>query len=163
MDADDIIRQGRELADKLQRGAGEQVAQHEQQIKSTLGKVVDFVNDKTSGKYAEQVGKVAGYVGHGVDTLAAHGRPTDTGAPAPGADAPTSGTPAGGTATGGTADAGPPPAPPTAAAPPPPPSAPPPSAPPPSAPPAGPPSPSAPRSGDTGTEGDEPTNRPPSP
>src|SRR5882757_4965368 len=132
MDADDLIKQGREIAGKLRDGAGEQVAQHEKQIKSTLGKVVSFVNDKTGGKYADQVGKAVGYVEHGVDLLAAGNRPGDapggTGATgAPGAGGPTG---AGGAPT----------PPPTSAAPPPPPSAPaPPSAtppPPPSAPPA---------------------------
>ncbi|MDT7566267.1 MAG: hypothetical protein QOG76_4891, partial [Pseudonocardiales bacterium] len=106
MDADDLIKQGREIAGKLRDGAGEQVAQHEKQIKSTLGKVVSFVNDKTGGKYADQVGKAVGYVEHGVDLLAAGNRPGDapggtgaTGAPgAPGA--------AGGPGAGGPPGAG---------------------------------------------------------
>jgi len=154
MDADDLIKQGREIAGKLRDGAGEQVAQHEKQIKSTLGKVVSFVNDKTGGKYADQVGKAVGYVEHGVDLLAAGNRPGDapggtgaTGAPgtpgaagAPGAGGPTgAGGAPGSPGASGASGAAPTP-PPTSAAPPPPPSAPtPPSAtppPPPAAPPA---------------------------
>lgn len=105
MDADEIRRQGRELADKLRHGAGEQVAQHEDKIKQTIGKVVDFVNAKTDGKYSEQVGKAASFVEHGVHRLACEGRPaespeaTSTAEGAAGADAATPGTAtAGGTA-----------------------------------------------------------------
>jgi hypothetical protein len=87
MDADDIIKQGRQLAGKLRDEAGEQVAQHEQQIKDVLGKAVEFVNDKTGGKYAEQVGKAAGFVEHGVDVLATGSRadegPAEPAAPPP--------------------------------------------------------------------------------
>jgi hypothetical protein len=70
MDADELIKQGRALAGKLRDGAGEQVAQYEQQIKGVVNKVVGFVNDKTGGKYSDQVGKAAEFVMHGVDTLA---------------------------------------------------------------------------------------------
>jgi len=92
MDADDLKKQGREMADKLRDGAGEQVAKNEKQIKSTLGKLISFVNAKTGGKYADQVSKAAGYVEQGVDALATGHRPTDApgttdtpGAAAPGA------------------------------------------------------------------------------
>lgn len=106
MDADEIRRQGKELADKLRHGAGEQVAQHEDKIKETIGKVVDFVNAKTDGKYSEQIGKAASFVEHGVHRLAEEGRPaespeaTSTAEDAPGADAaapgaPTTASPAG--------------------------------------------------------------------
>ena len=88
MDADDLIKQGRDLAGKLRDGAGEQVAQHEGQIKSVLGKVVAFVNDKTGGKYSDQVGKAAGFVEHQVDVLATSGRPGDTPGAAPDSAAP---------------------------------------------------------------------------
>jgi hypothetical protein len=129
MNADDIIKQGRELAGKLRDGAGEQVAQHEQQIKDALGKVVNFVNDKTGGKYADQVSKAVGYVEHGVDLLASDKRDDAPGEPAPGSAsaeeqtpptgaAPSSATPSGGPPPGA------PPAAPTPPAPPPPPPAP---------------------------------------
>ncbi|HTF50573.1 MAG TPA: antitoxin [Pseudonocardia sp.] len=126
MNADDIIKQGRELAGKLRDGAGEQVAQHEQQIKGALGKVVNFVNDKTHGKYSEQVSKAVGYVEHGVDLLASDKREGAPGEQAPGsASAEGQPPPAGATPSGG-----PPPGAPTAApAPPPPAPAPPPPAP----------------------------------
>jgi MT0933-like antitoxin protein len=78
VDADEIRRQGKELADKLRHGAGEQIAQHEEKIKETITKVVEFVNAKTDGKYAEQVGKAASFVEHGVDRLAAEGRPAES-------------------------------------------------------------------------------------
>lgn len=84
MDSEDIIKQGKALAGKLRDGAGDQAAQHEDQIKGVLGKVVGFVNDKTGGKYSEQVGKVAGYVEQGVDTLASGSRTNETPPPAPG-------------------------------------------------------------------------------
>lgn len=78
MDSEHIIKQGKALAGKLRDSAGEQAAQHEEQIKGVLGKVVGFVNDKTGGKYADQVGKVAGYVEQGVDQLASTNRTDDT-------------------------------------------------------------------------------------
>src|SRR5882757_6905816 len=101
MDADDLKKQGREMADKLRDGAGEQVAKNEKKIKSTLGKLISFVNDKTGGKYADQVSKAAGYVEQGVDTLAAGHRPADSpdasgtaGSSASGTDAPSAPPPA---------------------------------------------------------------------
>jgi S-methylmethionine-dependent homocysteine/selenocysteine methylase len=71
MDTDKLIKQGREIAEKLRDTAGEQVAQHEKQIKGALGKVVGFVNDKTDGKYAGHVSKAVGFVEQGVDLIAA--------------------------------------------------------------------------------------------
>lgn len=109
MDADEIRRQGKELADKLRHGAGEQVAHHEDKIKETIGKVVDFVNAKTNGKYSDQIGKAASFVEHGVDRLAAEGRPaespeaTSTAEGTPGAEATTPGTAATEGTTPGTA------------------------------------------------------------
>jgi hypothetical protein len=123
MNADDIIKQGRELAGKLRDGAGEQVAQHEQQIKDALGKVVNFVNDKTGGKYSDQVSKAVGYVEHGVDLLASDKRDDAPGEQAPGSAsaegqtppagaapssaAPSSATPSGGPPPSGPAPSGP--------------------------------------------------------
>ncbi len=90
MDRDEILRQGKDIADKLRVEAeklrvevGQQATQHEQTIKGALGKAVGFVNDKTGGKYAEQVDKVAGLVEQGVDKIAEGGRgPGDTPPPA---------------------------------------------------------------------------------
>jgi hypothetical protein len=135
MNADDIIKQGRELAGKLRDGAGEQVAQHEQQIKDALGKVVNFVNDKTGGKYADQVSKAVGYVEHGVDLLASDKRESATDEQAQGAgpasastegQPPPAASPSGAAPSGATPSGGSPPgAPPAAPSPPaPPPSAP---------------------------------------
>ena len=47
MDADDIVKQGKELAEKLRHGAGEQVAQNEKKIKDTIGRFAGFLNSKT--------------------------------------------------------------------------------------------------------------------
>jgi len=149
MNADDIIKQGRELAGKLRDGAGEQVAQHEQQIKGALGKVVNFVNDKTGGKYSEQVSKAVGYVEHGVDLLASDKREGAPGEQAPGSPSaegqtpPSSATPSSATPSGAPPAAPPPAAPPAAPTPPAPreaPPAPPPAPAPPDTPAAGPPS-----------------------
>jgi antitoxin protein of toxin-antitoxin system len=118
MNADDIIKQGRELAGKLRDGAGEQVAQHEQQIKDALGKVVNFVNDKTGGKYSDQVSKAVGYVEHGVDLLASDKRDDAPGEQAPGSAsaegqtppagaAPSSAAPSSATPSGGPPPSGP--------------------------------------------------------
>jgi S-methylmethionine-dependent homocysteine/selenocysteine methylase len=81
VDRDEILRQGMQIAGKLRDEAGEQAAQHEQQIKDVLGKVVEFVNDKTEGRYAEHVDKAAGYLEQGLETLA-------EGARRPGPDGP---------------------------------------------------------------------------
>jgi hypothetical protein len=141
MNADDIIKQGRELAGKLRDGAGEQVAQHEQQIKDALGKVVNFVNDKTGGKYSDQVSKAVGYVEHGVDLLASDKRDDAPGEQAPGsASAEGQSPPAGAAPSSATPSGGPPPGAPPAAPTPPAPPPPPPAAAPPDTPAAGQPS-----------------------
>jgi hypothetical protein len=125
MDADDIIKQGREMAGKVRDGAGEQVAQHEDKIKDTLAKLVDFVNDKTGGKYADQVNKAVGYVEQGVNKLAEGHRPGPSTTDDPGAGAaPTSATPPSAPSTppvappAGAQPTGPPPATPPPATPP---------------------------------------------
>ena len=82
MDRDEILRQGKDIADKLRVEVGQQAAQHEQTIKDALGKAVGFVNDKTGGKYAEQVEKVVSLVEQGVDKIAEGGRGTDGTPPA---------------------------------------------------------------------------------
>ncbi len=74
VDRDEILRQGMDIAGKLRDEAGAKVAQHEQQIKDVLGKVANFVNDKTGGQYAGQVGKAADFIEQGVDKLAESGR-----------------------------------------------------------------------------------------
>ena len=77
MERDEILRQGMQIAGKLRDEAGEQAAQHEEQIKDVLGKVVGFVNDKTEGRYAEHVDKAAGFLEQGIDMLVegARGKP----------------------------------------------------------------------------------------
>jgi hypothetical protein len=71
MDAEKLLKQGMEMAEKLRGTAGEQVERHEGQIKDTLGKITEFVNEKTGGKYTDQVSKAASFLERGVDMMAA--------------------------------------------------------------------------------------------
>lgn len=91
MDADKLLKQGMEMAEKLRDTAGEQVERHEDQIRDTLGKVTGFVNEKTGGKYADQVSKAVSFLERGVDMLAAQSPRSsgpEAGSPASDASAP---------------------------------------------------------------------------
>jgi hypothetical protein len=74
VDRDEILRQGKGIADMILKEAGSQAAQHEEQFKGYLDVAAGFVNEKTGGRYAEQVGKVAGAVEQGLAMLADTGR-----------------------------------------------------------------------------------------
>ncbi|MBV9313895.1 MAG: antitoxin [Pseudonocardia sp.] len=83
MNRDELLRQGKDIAEKLRAEASSQAAAHEQQIKDALDKVVGFVNNKTGGKYADQVSKYVAFVEQGLSKLAEGARPTQTKTPPP--------------------------------------------------------------------------------
>ncbi len=86
MDRDEILRQGKQTAADLRDTLSAKVSENEDTIKGTLGKAARWVDEKTGGKYSDQIGKVEGKVGEGIGWVAHQGGPTTTGAPgAPGA------------------------------------------------------------------------------
>lgn len=99
MDRDEIARQGKQIASDLRDTVSSKVSENEETIKGTLGKAARWVDEKTGGKYSEQIGKAEAKVGDGVGWVAAQGSSTpESGSPgAPGAaagdPAPGSGTP----------------------------------------------------------------------
>jgi hypothetical protein len=89
MDRDEILRQGKQTAADLRDTVSQKVSQNEDTIKGTLGKAARWVDRKTGGKYADQIGKVESKVEEGIGWVASQGPSTPTsGAPgAPGAAA----------------------------------------------------------------------------
>jgi hypothetical protein len=81
MDADKLLKQGMEMAEKLRDTAGEQAERHEDQIKDALGKVTGFVNEKTGGKYTDQVSKAMNFLERGVEMLVAQSPRSETSEP----------------------------------------------------------------------------------
>lgn len=89
MDRDDITRQGKQIANDLKDTVTAKVSENEDTIKGTLGKAARWVDEKTGGKYSDQIGKAEAKVGDGVGWVASKGSATpESGAPgAPGASA----------------------------------------------------------------------------
>jgi hypothetical protein len=89
MDRDDITRQGKQIANDLKDTVSAKVSENEDTIKGTLGKAARWVDEKTGGKYSDQIGKAEAKVGDGVGWVASKGSSTpESGAPgAPGASA----------------------------------------------------------------------------
>lgn len=89
MDRDDITRQGKQIANDLKDTVTAKVSENEDTIKGTLGKAARWVDEKTGGKYSDQIGKAEAKVGDGVGWVASKGSSTpESGAPgAPGASA----------------------------------------------------------------------------
>jgi hypothetical protein len=119
MSRDDYVQQGKQFANDLRDTASKKVADNEGSILGAVGKAARWVDQKTGGKYADQIGKAEAKVGEGVGRVAKQG----SGEPqAPGAAAgegtepvtPSSGTrpagtqPPGSTTPTGTPDATPP-------------------------------------------------------
>ena len=106
MDRDEIIRQGKQTASDLRDTVSQKVSQNEDTLKGTIGKAARWVDEKTGGKYSDQIGKVESKVGEGIGWVASQGTSTrPSGAPgAPGASA---GDPAPGTGAPGTTPPGP--------------------------------------------------------
>lgn len=71
VERDEFVQQGKVLADMVLREVGTQAAQHSDQIRDALGSLAGFVNEQTGGRYADQVGRAADFVEHGVDLLVA--------------------------------------------------------------------------------------------
>ncbi|MDL5154775.1 antitoxin [Actinomycetospora termitidis] len=102
MDRDELARQGKQVASDLRDTVSQKVSENQDTIKSTLDKAARWVDEKTGGKYSEQIGKAQGKVDDGLGWVASQGSPASgephapgaaAGDPAPGptapADAPT--------------------------------------------------------------------------
>ncbi|HEY2223567.1 antitoxin [Actinomycetospora sp.] len=89
MDRDEITRQGKQIANDLKDTVSSKVSENEGTIKGTLGKAARWVDEKTGGKYSDQIGKAEAKVGDGVGWVASQGSSTpESGTPgAPGASA----------------------------------------------------------------------------
>ncbi|MFC5136648.1 Rv0909 family putative TA system antitoxin [Actinomycetospora rhizophila] len=84
MSRDDYVQQGKQFANDLRDTASKKVADNEQSILGAIGKAARWVDQKTGGKYSEQIGKAEAKAGEGVGWAAKQG----TGEPqAPGAAA----------------------------------------------------------------------------
>ncbi|MEJ2864373.1 antitoxin [Actinomycetospora flava] len=84
MSRDDYVQQGKQFANDLRDTASKKVADNEQSILGAIGKAARWVDEKTGGKYSEQIGKAEAKAGESVGWAAKQG----TGDPqAPGAAA----------------------------------------------------------------------------
>ncbi|MEJ2886743.1 antitoxin [Actinomycetospora aeridis] len=103
MSRDDYVQQGKQFANDLRDTASKKVAENEDSILGAIGKAARWVDEKTGGKYSEQIGKAEAKAGEGVGWAAKQG----TGEPqAPGAAAG-DGTPDATTGPTGTGPTGP--------------------------------------------------------
>jgi hypothetical protein len=117
MSRDDYAQQGKQFVNDLRDTVSKKVSDNEETILGTLGKAARWVDEKTGGKYSEQIGKAEAKVGEGVGWVgkqgtgeprapgAAAGDGTEPGTPGPGSGTPGTGTP--GTGTPGTGTPGP--------------------------------------------------------
>jgi hypothetical protein len=106
MDRDEIIRQGKQTASDLRDTVSQKVSENEDTIKGTLGKAARWVDEKTGGKYSEQIGKVESKVGEGIGWVASQS-PSTPASGTPGAPGASAGDPAPGTTAPGTTPPGP--------------------------------------------------------
>lgn len=109
MSRDDYLQQGKQFASDLRDTASKKVAENEQSILGAIGKAARWVDEKTGGKYSEQIGKAEAKAGESVGWAAKQG----TGEPqAPGTAAgdgtPDTGTPNTGTTAPGATGTTPP-------------------------------------------------------
>jgi hypothetical protein len=98
MDRDEIIRQGKQTASDLRDTVSQKVSDNEDTIKGTLGKAARWVDEKTGGKYSEQIGKVESRVGDGIGWVASQS-PSTPASGTPGAPGAAAGDPAPGAGT----------------------------------------------------------------
>ncbi|GLZ46446.1 hypothetical protein Acsp06_26310 [Actinomycetospora sp. NBRC 106375] len=90
MSRDDYAQQGKQFVNDLRDTVSKKVSDNEDSILGSIGKAARWVDEKTGGKYSEQIGKAEAKVGEGVGWVGKQG----TGEPqAPGAAAgdPTAG------------------------------------------------------------------------
>ncbi|GAA4827357.1 hypothetical protein GCM10023201_12820 [Actinomycetospora corticicola] len=97
MDRDELARQGKQMASDLRDTVGQKVSENQDTISAVLGKAARWVDEKTGGKYSDQIGRAQAKVDEGVGWVASQGAATSGEPHAPGA---TAGDPApGGAAT----------------------------------------------------------------
>ena len=106
MDRDEIIRQGKQTASDLRDTVSAKVSENEDTLKGTVGKAARWVDEKTGGKYSDQIGKVESKVGDGIGWVASQSPSTPTSG-APGAPGASAGDPAPGAPAPGTTPPGP--------------------------------------------------------
>ena len=69
MDRDEIARQGKQMASDLRDTVSQKVSENQDTLKGTLGKAARWVDEKTGGKYSEQIGKAENKVGEGLSLI----------------------------------------------------------------------------------------------
>ena len=89
----DYLEQGKQFAADLRATVGKKVADNESTIRDTVGKAARWVDDKTGGKYSEQITRAQTAVGDGIGKVAGQpGGQSDPQAPGtqagPGTDPP---------------------------------------------------------------------------
>jgi len=95
----DAAKEAKEIADQARERAGTFAAENSAKAEGAIGKAGEFVNSKTDGKFAGQVGKVSDLARKGVDKAADQ---------APASTTPDGGTPmSGGVSSDGTPMGGP--------------------------------------------------------
>ena len=87
MSRDDYAQQGKQFLNDLRETASKKIADNEETIRGTVGKAARWVDDKTGGKYSEQIGKAEAKVGEGVGWAAKQGSESGGTPSAPGASA----------------------------------------------------------------------------
>lgn len=73
MSRDDYVQQGKQFANDLRDTASKKVADNEGSILGAVGKAARWVDEKTGGKYADQIGKAEAKVGESVGRVAKQG------------------------------------------------------------------------------------------
>ncbi|MCD2188569.1 antitoxin [Actinomycetospora soli] len=111
MDRDELARQGKQMASDLRDTVSAKVSENQDTITGVLGKAARWVDEKTGGKYTDQIGKAQAKVDEGVGWVANQGS-------TPGSPAATGQPTAPGAAAGDPAPGGAPTPPPPASAPP---------------------------------------------
>lgn len=67
----DYLEQGKQFASDVRDRVSKKVADNEGTLRGTLGKAARFLDEKTGGKYSEQIGKAETAVGDGIGRVAA--------------------------------------------------------------------------------------------
>ncbi|WP_018331640.1 antitoxin [Actinomycetospora chiangmaiensis] len=100
MDRDELARQGKQMASDLRDTVSQKVSENQDTISGVLGKAARWVDEKTGGKYHDQIDKAQAKVDEGVGWVASQGAPNTPASGEPHAPGATAGDPApGGAAT----------------------------------------------------------------
>lgn len=84
----------KQFVDDLRDTVGKKVADNESTLRGSLGKAARWVDQRTGGKYSQQIGRAESRVGEGIGWAASQGVGTGTSSAAPGAPGASAGDPA---------------------------------------------------------------------